>query len=372
MNLPLAKPILRTAAFIASVILYAVTILAAFSGRFNTEFFTFPAVLVLVMPWLAIATLIVTVIWFCFRKIVPGALGVLAIIVSWGPISTASPIGFSRQPSAGAKTFTLMTYNMIHGWDQERGKNAKADRNRTVDYILQTDADIVCLQEIRNFNLNGDIPNLSKQQSDSLHLKYPYIVGDPSLDMKLLSKYPAVFEKGYNYIEEPYDVKRYTFYKVHIDGEPVTVIIVHLMSFMLSDKEREVVTDIKSVEKAKESYSELKTDIREKLHNGFKRRKRDVEILRKTIDRVPGRMIICGDFNDVPESYAYRLLRGSDLHDAYVETGFGPLVTYNQHAFWFHLDQILYRGDLRALNIRKGKTKLSDHYPIIAEFELLK
>lgn len=84
-----------------------------------------------------------------------------------------------------------------------------------------------------------------------------------------------------------------------------------------------------------------------------------------------GPMIICGDFNDVPESYAYRLLKGNDLKDAYVETGFGPMITYNAHAFWFHLDQIFYRGALRPLSVRKGKTKLSDHYPLFAEFEFI-
>ena len=95
---------------------------------------------------------------------------------------------------------------------------------------------------------------------------------------------------------------------------------------------------------------------------------RAADILR-ALDKVSGPLIVCGDFNDVPESWCYRLLRGDDLRDAYVETSFGPLITYNRHAFWFHLDQILYRGPLQALSVKKGRLRSSDHYPLLAEFE---
>lgn len=369
MFIPLVKPILRTAGLIASVIIYALTILAAFGGHFDPDFFTFPAIMTLALPWLAIATLLITAAWFCAGHIFAGALGVIAIICSWGPVSTASPFSTSRKPTAGSQTFSLMTYNIIHGQDLE-GKSDGLGYNRTIDYIIQSGADVVCLQEIRGLD-SGEIPQLTQSQIDTLHKIYPYIVGDPSLDMKVLSKFPAVFEKGYNYIDGSFDPKRYTFYKLTINGHRLTLINVHLMSFMLSKEDTGVLTGIRSVHDAKESYQSLKGSILEKLDRGFKKRKDDVEILRSTIDRIKGPMIICGDFNDVPESYAYRLLKGEDMKDAYVETGFGPMITYNRHAFWFHLDQIFYRGGLEALDVRKGKTKVSDHYPLIAEFEFV-
>ena len=40
--------------------------------------------------------------------------------------------------------------------------------------------------------------------------------------------------------------------------------------------------------------------------------------------------------------------------------------------FYFHIDQILYKGDLKALSVRKGKIKTSDHYPLLSEFEFTK
>lgn len=91
MFLPLVKPILRIAALVVSVIIYALTILAAYGGRFNTEFFTFPAIVTLCLPYLALLTLLITIAWFACRRLIGGCLGVLAIICSWGPISTVSP-----------------------------------------------------------------------------------------------------------------------------------------------------------------------------------------------------------------------------------------------------------------------------------------
>ena len=366
MFIPLLKPALRIAGFVISIILFVFTILSAYGGRFDTDIFTFPAILTLALPYLALLTLLVTIAWFCAGKLFAGALGVLTILVSWGPISTNMPMGGRKEASPGAETFKIMTYNMIHGWDLE---DKGGDHNRTVQYIIESGCDIVCLQEIINLNSDSEVPLFTESQRDELRKIYPYWVGDPSLDMKVLSKYPIVFEKGYNYIDGSFDPKRYTFYKLNVKGHKMTLINVHLLSFMLTSQERDVLTKIRSVDDFKTSYRALKGDIRKKLQKGFKKRKYDVTILRETIDRIKGPLIICGDFNDVPESYAYRLLKGEDMRDAYVETNFWPTITYNRHAFWFHLDQIFYRGPLKALWVERGDIKTSDHYPLIAEFE---
>lgn len=358
------NPLLRLIAFILSCIIYALTIFSAYGGRFDTLFFTFPGIMVLFLPWLALTTLVITVIWLGFRKFIPGALGLLAIIISWGPVSTVSPLGSRKKPEPGAQTFTIMTYNIIHGWDQEK---KSSDRNRTIDYIMKIDADVVCLQEVKKLTVGG-MNNFTKAQYNELRKVYPYETGDSKHDMKVLSKYPVTYEKAEDFITGEFDKDRYTFYRLDINGHHLTLVNLHLMSFLLSDKQRNIVTDIHSIETAKESVEEF-SGMHGRFHRYFKKRRNDVSILRAALDKIEGPLIVCGDFNDVPESYAYRLLKGNDLKDAYVETGFGPMVTYNQHAFWFHLDQILYRGPLKALDIHKGKSKVSDHYPVIAEFE---
>lgn len=366
MILPVIKPIFRIAALIISIVIWGLTIFSAYGGRFNPDFFTLPAVMVLLLPYFATASLLITIAWLATRHWLIAALGVLAILASWSPISSAAPLSSSKNPTPGAKSFTVMTYNLIHGRDQQHPDNQKG--NPAFEYIINSDADIVCVQELISVN-NSEIPNFTPSLQDSLHKAYPYQAGDPSLDMKVFSKYPIIYEKGYSYINGNFDPRRYTFYKVKIDDRTLTLINVHLMSYVLSDQERQVISGFKSLSGARQSVGELKGSIYSKLDFAFKKRKEDARILRETIDHMKGPMVICGDFNDVPESYAWRLLKGDDLKDAYAETGFGPMITYNAHAFWFHLDQILYRGPLRALWVKKGTLKASDHYPLTAEFE---
>ena len=84
-----------------------------------------------------------------------------------------------------------------------------------------------------------------------------------------------------------------------------------------------------------------------------------------------GNVIVCGDFNDVPGSWTYRNFTKHGFMDAYSQTGFGHLITYNQHLMLFHIDQILYRGNIVPLWVRKERLNSSDHYPLVAEFEFL-
>ncbi len=81
--------------------------------------------------------------------------------------------------------------------------------------------------------------------------------------------------------------------------------------------------------------------------------------------------IISGDFNDVAGSWAYRKLIQAGYTDAYAETAFGPTITYNQHMFFFHIDQVFFRGRIDTLSVKRLKLETSDHYPLMAEFAFL-
>lgn len=361
----LISPLLRLIFKILSFILFGITILAAYSGRVDPELSTFPATLVLALPWLAIASALTAIAWFCTGRVLTGGVGVLALICCWGPVSTVIPLSTSKKASPGAETFRIMSWNIAHGVDKQY---PAIQYNRTLREILESDADIICLQEILKF-VPEEVPHLTGEVLDSIRKKYPYIIGQSYLDSKVLSKYPISYIPANRYITGNFEDRPHTFYLVHLPNHDLTVVNVHLTSFMLNAEQQKVFTGMTSAQGIKEGFKDLKGGIREKLHKGFTRRKSDAERLREALDRIEGPVVVCGDFNDVPESYTYRLVRGDDMRDAYVETGFGPLVTFNQHLFWVHLDQILYRGPLKALSVKRGHIKSSDHYPLIAEFE---
>lgn len=365
MYLPIIKPIARTGLRILSIVLFILTIAAAYGGRVNPEYLPYCSWLTLALPYFAIATMIVTVIWFGYGKIFTGALGVIALILSWGPISTSVPIHFPSKPVDENRTFKLLTYNILHGVDQTQNQTDSLgllqEGNPTIEYIINSGADIVNMQEFADLN-DYEIPNLS-QYMDTIRKIYPYRIEEWVTDRKVFSKFPISAIK--------FD-KWYDIYKVHTTWGNLTLINMHLPSYSLTDDERQVVKEIVSVKKTEDGLRELKGSIREKLNESFKIRAGIARELKEDIEQIKGPLIVAGDFNDVPESYAYRTVVSSGLADAYSQTSFGPLITYNQHGFLFHLDQIFYRQDpLKALKVTKGTLKCSDHYPLMAEFEWL-
>ncbi len=344
---------------ISSVILFILTILAAYGGRINPEYLMFPSALTLALPYFAIATLTVTVAWLCTGHWLTAAVGALALVATWDPVTTAVPLHFPSEPTDKNRTFSLLTYNILHGGDQQ-DPQMKAG-NRSFQYVLDSDADLVGLQEVIDIDDRYEVPGFEGVLRDSLFRRYPYRAGTSNCDLKVWSKYPVRLIREYH---------TFSLYEVKMPWGRLNWINMHLSSFNLTDEERKVMREVVSVKDTEEGLRDMKGSIREKLKIGFSRRAERARALREVADGLTGPLIISGDFNDVPESYAYRIVKGNDLGDAYAETSFGPMVTYNRHGFWFHLDQIFYRTEfLKPLSVEKGTLKSSDHYPLLSEFE---
>ncbi len=366
----IVSPIVKLVCKIASFVVFAVTIFAAYGGYWNPEYFTFPAVTTLFLPWLGLLTLIITIVWFATRNWLTGALGVLTLIASWGALGPAAPLNTPKQVPEGAQTFRLLTFNCLHFNDIKNPD--KMDDNRSVRFIINSGADIVNLQELDNIDDIVEVPNLPKSLRDSLFAIYPYYAGDPKSDLKVLSKYPVeLIPYATNGRPVSKYLKQFARFIVNMDGRKLQLINMHMASYYLSAKERQVVTDIKSIGSAKSSFQEFRTTIMDKLADSFKKRAENVD---EIIALTRGSMtptIISGDFNDVAGSWAYRKLVQAGYEDAYAETAFGPTITYNQHMFYFHIDQIFFRGPIEPISVKRGDLDASDHYPLIAEFAFL-
>lgn len=368
------SPIVRMALKIASMILFAITILASYGGYINPEYMTAPSVLVLAFPYLAIATLVVGVCWLFKGSIFMTVLAALTLAACWSTIKEATPVSFSKNPKEGNKTFRVMTFNCLHLADTT---HQDAPGNRAITFLVESGADIICLQELRDFEDAAEIHHWSRSLIDSLYAKYPYRAGKTDIDLKILSKYPVKALDGGKYwpllgdADSQYARRRWRLFEVDIDGFSLPILDFHLDSYSLSDEEREVVVDIRGVRTAKNSYREFRREIFPKMGEAFRIRANTVDRMIESMSDIKT-MIACGDFNDVPGSWAYRQMRKAGFQDAYAETGFGPANTFNQFLFLFHIDQIFYRGPgLRAIDTKKHRINTSDHYPVEATFEII-
>ncbi len=225
----------------------------------------------------------------------------------------------------------------------------------------------VCLQEQYNLDNTVSIGKATREQVDSVTSIYPYQVNNTKLDIMLLSKYP-VRVKHVAYPEQM-NFFMYQSYEIDIKGLPLTILNVHMPSYTLSEGEREILDKINNGSFV-ESFMELRGSILNKMSVAFAIRARAAQSIVNYVRKTKGPLIICGDFNDVPGSWAYRKIRSTGLRDAYCDAGFGPMVTYNLHHMYFHIDQILYRGPIRAIEVSRGNMRSSDHYPVMARFAI--
>ena len=272
----------------------------------------------------------------------------------------------SSTPTSTEK-IKLLNYNVrlfdLYNWTG----NVKT-RAKIFSLLSKADPDIICFQEYYtrdegDFQNTRDLQKLLKAQS---HVVYG--ISLRKIDhwgLATFSKYPivqrgtAIFEYGNTNFAIYTDLK--------INDDTIRVYNAHLQSNHLKEEDTKFLEEPDSLsndEALKRSESILK-----RLKKASIKRAAQADELKAHIDSSPYPVILCGDFNDPPFSYTYRVL-SKNLLDAFVENGRGFGVTYSGAVPFFRIDYALHSEQLKCKSYKKINTKLSDHYPIVTEFDL--
>lgn len=357
------SPIIRTILRIASFALFGITIFSAYGGCFNPHLHTFPSILNLAFPYLAMLSAIIIIAWMVSKRFITGGIGVVALACCWGPIQMAIPLRAKSEAQPGEQTFSLMSWNCLHLTDQKTENEVSEEAIR---FLIDSKADIICCQELFKHDLDNIMKSDKRELLEKLYEIYPYIVSTESRDQSVFSKYPI--ERINLRVDQPVYKSAYSYYRVRIGRKFLTLGVAHLISFSLSDEERHLITGIHNSKTAKQSMEEFEGPIKGKMGFAYSERAESASELLSGLNEIKGPVIVCGDFNDVPSSWTYRIFLKEGFKDAFAETHFGPTHTYNAHMMLFHLDQIMYRGDIRPLWVNRMNISTSDHYPLISEF----
>lgn len=346
-----------------NLIVAALFLFSAYSDHISPETSVLPAYAGLAFP-VFLALNIAFLLFWVLQGNKLFLLSVIALAIGWSSIRIYSPFHFRISPKPG-KELTLLTYNVC---ELGRLSSPTVERpNKILDYIRKTDADIVCLQE---YAFGTRAPLITEDQIRKTLSVYPYYVFIRNTQnsysqngIALFSKYPIVHAEKIN-LGSAFNGA--VLYQLEIDGRKLTLINNHLESNKFTEVDREFYDYmLKNFEV--NLLGEAKNRLLVKLGKAYKLRAAQADKIAAIVRNQGDDIIVCGDFNDTPQSYVYHTIKGN-LKDAYVQTGSGPGITYYANHFWFRIDHVLYGKNLQAVKTTIGKEKYSDHYPVKVVF----
>ncbi|MFT3682346.1 MAG: endonuclease/exonuclease/phosphatase family protein [Ferruginibacter sp.] len=335
--------------------------------------------------WLAaFYFLLLLFLFFIFWLFVkPGwsLISLIAVLFTIKPIQQIIPFRLSSSFTIQKKegNVRIMSWN-VSQFDILVNKQKPEIRDKMIDLINEYSPDIACFQEMvaadTLININTSFYKKYSfypifEFTEKLHFPdyhYSYNFKENFFDNQhfgiiIFSKYPIVKKQKISYY--PYDYNSsFQYADIAIGTDTIRVFNVHLQSMKFTDENRAYI-DNPSIE-SKNDLLKSKSVI-SKMKTGFVRRKLQADRVKQEMDKSPYPVILCGDFNDVPNSYAYSKI-GEGLQNAFVEKGAGIGRTFSGIAPTLRIDNIFLSKTLFIDQFGRVPKKLSDHFPLITDF----
>lgn len=307
-------------------------------------------------PFFLLVNLAFLCFWivFKFRMIwIP----VLGYLLAYVPIHIYMPLNLrsSEIPEGAIK---VISYNVC-----AYGGNYKYEQGfeKVCEYLFSEDPDIVCLQE--------DIDTWRRYCFKYYEKKFAYNdtiqfgQETPSNGVGIHTRFPILRRERIPY---PSAGNGSAAWYLQVGEDTVLVINNHFEITHLSTEDRETYKEIIQGEMKGDTARQESKKLLVTLAESASKRARQVEAVRRYVDEHSQySIILCGDFNDNPISFAHHHIAQS-LRDCFVESGRGFGLSYFQKGFYFRIDHIFCSSDIQPYNCMvDSKIDASDHYPVV-------
>lgn len=227
-------------------------------------------------------------------------------------------------------------------------------------FMEEKKVDILCFQEFPVAN-GAALKAITK-----IFRLFPYYKVTSSspdgMHVALFSRYPILQSGEIRFPDE--NSTRALWADLDIDGQVVRVFNAHLQTTNLNQNR------INPLDNMDATASRL-IRLKDMMDENSVIRANQANLLRDQIDESPHPVIVCGDFNDTPASYAYKRIRG-DRGDSFRSAGKGYGYTYRYLRKLFRIDYLLYsREGIRAVHYASPELEHSDHKPVIVKLDVL-
>ncbi len=266
-------------------------------------------------------------------------------------------IGLSFSSGGQSETsINILTYNSssLAFLSDQNEKKEQENINAFSNFLQKKGTlDILCLQEVLSYQ--------AQVKSEKLNFKYAHKI--PYKGTWILSQHPIL---KHGEIDFKTSGNSCLWADIKIHEKTIRIYSLHLQSNNVSGTTERILSEGELQER--KTWSDIK-GILGKFRYNSKIRTQQARKVKNHIEKSPHPVVLCGDFNETPQSYVYRML-SKDLSDTFQEKGFGFGTTYAGKLPALRIDYILADPKFTVLDCQVFKEKHSDHYPVLSKLSL--
>ena len=335
-----------------------------------TSFIWINGFLGLMTPYLVVIEILLLMLWLIAKPIL-SLFPFLSLVIGWKIILVlfAWHPGIPFAKKKKDNTLRVISWN-VKGFNGNTPTTNLKLRTQEIAYSIQKwEPDIVCLQEYNTNERPNDIANHSLyftkklpyyffskdfqiSQNDYfsgciIYSKYKILKAERTAFLGLGSLISATILKG---------------------DDTIQIFTTHLASYGLNQN------DFDAMDQSSLTNSisiNGKRGVLRKMRAAFMQRAIEAEMVKENLFKTNFPAIITGDFNDVPSSYTYHLIKG-DWQDAFLAKGFGIGATFMGISPTLRIDYILANASWEVKAWESIDENLSDHHMIMADLVLKK
>ena len=335
--------------FIFNLLLLIVTSLICQSDVFNSVYLNLlnpAAIPLLLLNFLAI------IIFILFRsKLV--FINILTIIINFQLIPTFLQWREDVDLSNENNLLCLQTYN-VHQFKYGKFENTK---DQILYLAKKNKVDILCIQEYTN-----------REEYIKYDSTYPYVVySNPSgkNGVAIFSRFPIINHKALAVRETAANA---VYADIKINKDTIRVISVHHQTTGISSNRR-IIESIKNSGIISPEKGASIGKLSKILIENNQIRSKEVDLICEKIKQTPYPLILCGDFNEVPQTRSYKKY-SNILNDAFISAGRGFAYSLGYPLGLIRIDYIFHCDEITPREFFYEARPSSDHNPAYFRFNL--
>ncbi len=360
---------------IFNIVLAIVFLFGCYAGLFNPKTFWILGFFALAAPYLLAVLLLFILFWFIAKRKLM-LISIVAILLALKPIGELFKFKLSSNFTLekNKNSLRVMSWNVEHFCILEH-KNNPEKKQQMLDLINEYNPDVACFQEVVGSDKDSTAINYIPTIAKILNFKnYHYCYeskddfdGKHHFGKIIFSKYPILNKQDIFEIPRTYE-NTFEFVDILKGKDTIRVFNLHLQSLRFTNENLAYIDEATTknnidLKKSKSIIAKLKT--------GFIKRQTQSEAIKQEINMSNYPVVVCGDFNDVPNSYAYYTI-GKGLQNGFTEKGSAIGRTFSGISPTLRIDNIFADKSFTIGQYVRVKKKLSDHFPIIADMSLNK